>query len=214
MSALVVNEIFRSIQGESTRAGEPCVFVRLTACDLRCTWCDTEYAFHEGTKQTVAEVLDRVEAWDVRLVTVTGGEPLLQKSTPELITSLLDRGRTVLVETGGHRDITGLDSRAIRILDLKAPSSGQTDRMRWGNLDDLRATDEVKIVVRDRIDYDWALKTIHSRGIEGRCPILLSPVHGELDPATLAGWILESGAPVRLQIQLHRLLWPETLRGV
>ena len=213
-NSLVINEIFRSIQGESTRSGLPCTFVRLTACDLRCSWCDTEYAFHEGTKRTVEDVVAEVERLGGGLVEITGGEPLLQKNVHSLAQSLLAAGHTVMLETGGHRDIAPVDPRVIRIVDLKAPSSGETGRMRWANLAELRATDEIKIVIADRADFDWAVETIRAHRLEGRCPILLSPVHGRLDAAELAGWLLEAGVEARVQLQLHKLLWPAALRGV
>jgi len=211
---LVVNEIFHSIQGESAHAGRPCVFVRLTACDLRCRWCDTEYAFHEGEPRTVEDVLGEVGKYPCELVEVTGGEPLLQRGAHELMRRLADGGKEVLLETGGHRDITGVDPRVRRILDLKAPGSGESERNRWENVADLRPADNVKIVVADRTDFDWAVKVIAEHGITDRCPVFLSPVHGELEPAELAAWMLESGTPARLQLQLHKLLWPAALRGV
>jgi 7-carboxy-7-deazaguanine synthase len=214
MSSLVINEIFHSIQGESTFAGRPCVFVRLTACDLRCKWCDTEYAFYEGKKREVAEVAAEVLAVDCDLVEITGGEPLLQPTVHELIAALLEHGRTVLIETGGHRDISKLDPRVKRIVDVKTPSSGEQARMLWSNLEHLKDGDEVKFVVQDREDFDYALEVIRGRALEGRVPLLLSPAHGALDPAELAGWILESGVKARLQLQVHKIVWPHVLRGV
>jgi len=214
MSTIVVNEIFRSVQGESTHAGRPCVFVRLTACDLRCAWCDTEYAFHEGTRREVADVVEEVLAWDCELVEVTGGEPLLQPGVHELAGELLERGRTVLLETGGHRDISGVDPRVKRIVDVKTPSSGESHRNRWENFRELKEGDELKFVVQDRADFDWALDVIRGHGLEGRCPLLFSPVWGKLDPSWLADWLLASGVRARLQLQLHKILWPEVLRGV
>jgi 7-carboxy-7-deazaguanine synthase len=214
MGKLVVNEIFHSIQGESVHAGRPCVFVRLTACDLRCRWCDTEYAFHEGTKRGVADVVAEVERFGCPLVEVTGGEPLLQPGVHELMDRLLESGHEVLLETGGHRDITGVDPRVRRIVDLKAPGSGEEARNRWENLADLRATDNVKVVIADRRDFEWAVRAVAEHGVAERCPVLFSPVHGELEPAELAAWILESGTPARMQLQLHKLLWPSVVRGV
>lgn len=214
MSTIVVNEIFHSIQGESTLAGRPCVFVRLTACDLRCAWCDTEYAFHEGTKRAVADVVEEACRFPCDLVEVTGGEPLLQPSVHELIAALLARGKTVMLETGGHRDITPLDPRVRRIVDVKTPSSREQDRMHWPNLAALKDGDEVKFVVADRADFDYALRVVREHGLAGRVPLLFSPVHGSLAPAELAAWILESGVEARLQLQLHKLLWPSALRGV
>jgi 7-carboxy-7-deazaguanine synthase len=214
MSALIVNEIFHSIQGESTRAGLPYVFVRLTACDLRCSWCDTEYAFYEGAKREVEEVVRDVERYGCDLVEITGGEPLLQPNVHELIAVLLERGKTVMIETGGHRDIAPLDSRVIRIVDVKTPSSGESHRVRTENFALLRPTDELKFVIRDRADFDWSLGMIERHGLAAKCPLLFSPVAGELDPAELAGWLLGSGLRARLQLQLHKIVWPEALRGV
>jgi 7-carboxy-7-deazaguanine synthase len=212
-ASLVVNEIFHSIQGEATHAGVPCVFVRLTACDLRCRWCDTEYAFHEGTSLPIPEIVARVAAFGCPLVEVTGGEPLLQRHTPMLVRALLDRGHEVLVETGGHLDIGGLDPRARVILDLKCPGSGEAAKNRWENLDRLEAKDAIKFVIADRGDYDWASETLRRLTLAGRAPVFFAPVHGELDPARLAGWILEDRLPVRLQLQIHKLLWGDR-RGV
>lgn len=214
MTKLVVNEIFHSIQGESTLAGRPCVFVRLTACDLRCSWCDTEYAFYEGAKRDLDDVVAEVLRYDCDLVELTGGEPLLQPGVHDLAIALLDRGKTVMIETGGHRDISALDPRVRRIVDVKTPSSGESARMHWPNLDVLREGDEVKFVIQDRADFDYAADVIRRHGLEARVPLLLSPVHGRLDAAELARWILESGIRARLQLQLHKILWPAALRGV
>ncbi|MEZ5063642.1 MAG: radical SAM protein [bacterium] len=211
---LIVNEIFHSIQGESVEAGRPCVFVRLTACDLRCRWCDTEYAFTEGKRRSLDDVMAEIDSYDCGLVEVTGGEPLLQAAVHPLIARLLDAGREVMLETGGHRDITGVDPRVRRIVDLKAPGSGEVARNRLENLADLRATDNVKVVIADREDFDWALSVLAKHDVEARCPVLFSPVHGELEPAELARWMLESGTTARLQLQLHKLLWPAATRGV
>jgi 7-carboxy-7-deazaguanine synthase len=214
MSTIVVNEIFRSVQGESTHAGLPCVFVRLTACDLRCSWCDTEYAFYEGTKREVADVVAEVLAWDCDLVELTGGEPLLQPGVLDLARELLDRGKTVLLETGGHRDISGVDPRVKRIVDVKTPSSGESRRNRFENFQELKDGDELKFVVLDRADFDWSVGVIREHGLEHRCPLLFSPVWGRLEPAELAGWLLASGVRARVQLQLHKILWPEAVRGV
>jgi 7-carboxy-7-deazaguanine synthase len=214
MSTIVVNEIFRSIQGESTHAGLPCVFVRLTACDLRCSWCDTEYAFYDGTKREVADVVEEVLAWDCDLVELTGGEPLLQQGVHELARELLDRGKTVLLETGGHRDISGVDPRVKRIVDVKTPSSGESRRNRFENFRELKDGDELKFVVLDRADFDWSIAVIGEHALEGRCPLLFSPVWGRLAPSDLAGWLLASGVRARVQLQLHKILWPHALRGV
>ena len=214
MEALQVNEIFYSIQGESSFAGRPCVFVRLTGCNLRCTWCDTAYAFHEGRRMGLDEILRAVEAHPARLVELTGGEPLLQPDALPLMRQLADRGWTVLLETGGSLELTGVDPRVVRIVDVKCPGSGESERNLWSNLAGLRATDEVKFVLVDRADFDFAGQVLDQRlgGFEGT--VHFSPVWGRLEPVTLAGWILESGRAVKLQLQLHKLLWPAETRGV
>jgi 7-carboxy-7-deazaguanine synthase len=212
---LTVNEIFYSIQGESTLAGRPCVFVRLTACDLRCSWCDTAYAFYEGDKRTVDEVVAEVEGYGCPLVEITGGEPLLQDDVYPLMEALLARGLTVLLETGGHRSIGRVPGAVVRIVDVKCPASGEAHRNDWTNLAALAPHDEVKFVIQDRTDYDFAVDVVSRHDLAGRCAaILFSPVKGVLDPATLSAWMLADHVPARLQIQLHKLLWPDTLRGV
>jgi len=211
---LVVNEIFHSIQGESTHAGRPCVFVRLTGCNLRCVWCDTAFAFHEGCEMTVDEILVRVRAFDCTLVEVTGGEPLLQKGAVPLMRNLVDRGFEVLLETGGSLPIDDVPAGVRRIVDVKCPESGESDRNLWTNLEQLRDGDELKFALAGREDYLWAREQIASRGLAGRAPIVFSPVHDALDPGEMARWVLEDGLPVRVQIQLHKALWPGVLRGV
>lgn len=211
---LRVNEIFHSIQGESTHAGEPCVFVRLSGCNLRCRWCDTGYAFHEGREMAVGQVLREVERFECRLVEITGGEPLLQRDVLPLMERLLARGRHVMLETGGSLDIRSVPEGVLRIIDVKCPGSGESERNRWENLDDLREGDELKFVLADRADYLWASEQIRARSLAGLCPLLFSPVHGELDAAELAGWVLADGLPVRVQLQLHKIIWPGVLRGV
>ena len=211
---LTVNEIFHSIQGESTHAGRPCVFVRLTGCNLRCVWCDTEYAFHEGDSMGVAEVLRRVEGYGCDLVELTGGEPLLQPAAIPLMEELLARGFEVLLETGGSLPIDRVPAGVRRVIDLKCPGSGESERNRWENLELLREGDELKFVIAGREDYDWAMETIDERGLANRCPLIFSPTHERLEPAELARWILEDGARVRLQVQLHKILWPSATRGV
>ncbi|MCI0526438.1 MAG: radical SAM protein [Nitrospira sp.] len=209
-----INEIFYSIQGESTRAGHPCIFVRLTGCNLRCIWCDTAYAFYEGEEMTVDEVLDRVKDYPCRLVEVTGGEPLLQQDVHPLITRLLDRGYQVLIETAGSLDIREVDSRANIIMDIKCPASEMMDRMRWENIESLTPKDEVKFVIKDYHDFEWACQITQQYGLISRCPVLFSPVFGELEPRRLAQWILEDGLKVHLQIQLHKYIWDPQMRGV
>ena len=213
--SLLINEIFYSIQGESTRAGCPCVFVRLTGCNLRCSWCDTEYAFSEGRKMTVAEVSKRVMGYRCELVEVTGGEPLLQAAVYPLVDALLAAGKTVLIETSGASDISGLDPRAIRIMDLKCPGSGEADRNLWSNLDRLTPHDEIKFVVSDRADYEWARAVILERKLASRVnAVLLSCAFDRLAPASLAAWILEDRLPARLQLQIHKHIWHPQARGV
>jgi 7-carboxy-7-deazaguanine synthase len=212
---LTVNEIFHSIQGESTYAGEPCVFVRLTACDLRCRWCDTPYAFHEGRKMSVDEVVRAVDAYGCPMVEITGGEPLLQADVRPLMERLLEAGRTVLVETGGHRSIAGLPERVIRIVDIKCPGSGESGKMDWSNLARLTTRDEVKFVIADRVDYEYARDVLRREGLNERCrAVLFSPVHGELDPKLLAEWVLADRLPVRMQVQVHKYIWDPLTRGV
>jgi 7-carboxy-7-deazaguanine synthase len=212
---LTINEIFYSIQGESTYAGRPCVFVRLTACDLRCSWCDTTYAFYEGRKQSLDQVLAEVERLDCPLVEVTGGEPLLQDDVYPLMQSLLDRGRTVLLETGGQHSTANVPRSDITILDVKCPGSGEAHRNDWSNLDRLRPHDEVKFVVKDRADYEYARDVVLRYRLDERtAAVLFSPVHGILHPRAMAEWILEDHLPVRLQLQLHKYVWDPTTRGV
>ena len=211
---LKVNEIFFSIQGEGTRAGEPCVFVRLTGCPLRCVWCDTAYAFHEGELMSEDEVAAKVAAHPCRLVELTGGEPLAQPAAFPFITRLLDSGYEVLVETSGHVLIDRLDPRAVAILDVKAPGSGETARMEWKNLELLKHKDEAKFVIGDRADYEWSRDLVREKRLHERCPVLFSPVHGALDPGTLARWVLDDGVRARVQLQLHKYLWPGVERGV
>ena len=212
---LTVNEIFYSIQGESTRAGKPCVFVRLTACDLRCSWCDTPYAFHEGRKMSVDAVVDAVSAYRCDLVEITGGEPLLQDDVYPLMERLITEGRTVMLETGGHRPIDRVPAAVLKIVDVKCPGSGEADRNDWANLDKLSPHDEVKFVILDRRDYDFARQVIDQHGLAARAAaVLMSPVHGVLDPRTLSEWMLADRVPARLQLQLHKYIWSPTTRGV
>jgi len=211
---LRVTEIFHSIQGESTFAGQPCVFVRLTGCPLRCTWCDTEYAFYGGTEQSLDEVVAKVHEYECRLVEVTGGEPLAQPHAAELLKRLCDEGFTVLLETSGALDTSPVDPRVRMILDVKCPGSGMTDRMHWPNVERLRSQDEVKFVIQDRVDYEWAKTVLARHLVPARCVVLFSPVFGRLDPRELAEWILADRLPVRFQLQMHKHIWSPDMRGV
>jgi len=209
-----VTEIFSSIQGESTFAGLPCTFVRLTGCPLRCDYCDTAYAFSGGSEMTVDEVLAQVADHAIDLVEVTGGEPLAQKETPTLLTRLLAAGHQVLLETSNGLPIDSVPDGVHVILDLKSPGSGEVAANRWENLDRLDARGEIKLVLTDRADFDWAVETIATHHLVGRWPLLMAPVFGKLDPAELAAWILEAHLPVRLQLQLHKLIWGAERTGV
>jgi len=206
MVSVRITEIFHSIQGESTHAGLPCVFVRLTGCLLRCVWCDTAYAFHGGTEMDLEEILAEVARHPCRRVEVTGGEPLAQKDVLPLLRRLCDLGYTVLLETSGSIDVSGVDERVIKIMDVKCPGSGESAKNRWENFAHLSPRDEVKFVIRDRADFDWAYAVVRERDLSAKHPVLFSPVHGELDPQALSEWIIESGLDVRLQIQLHKVL--------
>jgi 7-carboxy-7-deazaguanine synthase len=214
MSSLVINEIFHSIQGESSHIGKPCVFVRLTYCNLRCSYCDTAYAFYEGKKMTPAEILAAVDAYSCRLVEVTGGEPLLQDGVYDLMTELCDRGHETLLETGGSIDISRVDPRVHRIVDFKCPSSGMVEKNLWTNVRRLTPNDEVKYVIGTREDFEWAVEMIATHEIDRKCPVLMSVVFGVLPPIDLAQWILERGLNVRLQMQLHKYIWEPEMRGV
>lgn len=212
---LTVNEIFHSIQGESTYAGRPCVFVRLTACDLRCSWCDTAYAFHEGHTMSVDEVVAAVGGHLCPLVEITGGEPLLQDDVYPLMDRLLAEGRTVMLETGGHRPIGRVPAAVVKIVDVKCPGSGEADRNDWSNLDRLAPHDQVKFVVSDRADYEFAKDVIARHDLTSRtAAVLISPVHGVLEPRALSEWMLADRSPARLQLQLHKYIWSPTKRGV
>jgi 7-carboxy-7-deazaguanine synthase len=212
---LTVNEIFHSIQGESTYVGEPCVFVRLTACDLRCTWCDTPYAFHEGRKMSVDEVLSEVDRYECGTVEITGGEPLLQREVYPLMERLLAAGKRVLIETGGHRSIEHVPSGVIRIMDVKCPGSGEAGKVDWENLQRVTSQDQIKFVIKDRADYEYARDVVTRERLPGMVDaILFSPVHGVQDARQLAEWILADRLPVRLQLQAHKFIWSPDTRGV
>jgi len=209
-----VSELFYSIQGETSYAGRPCAFVRLAGCNLDCVYCDTRYAREGGTTMTVDEMVRETTKQQVRLVMVTGGEPLVQNETPELVQRFVAMGHTVLVETNGSLDIDLLPDKAVRIVDMKCPDSGMSDRMLFSNLDRLRDTDEVKFVISSRQDYLWAKQMATTYSLAGRVTVLFSPVYGMLKPRDLAGWILDDHLECILQLQLHKIIWSEKQRGV
>ncbi len=207
VSSLRISEIFFSLQGETSRVGFPTVFVRLTGCPLRCGYCDTEYAFYGGKRMAISAILAEVANYAVRYVTVTGGEPLAQKECPALLRLLADAGYSISLETSGALDVSAVDTRVSKIMDIKTPGSGEVEKNRWSNLQHLSSHDEVKFVLCDESDYSWAVDVIRERQLDRLCPILFSPVHGELEPAELAAWVLRDRVPVRVQVQLHKLLW-------
>jgi 7-carboxy-7-deazaguanine synthase len=213
-ATLVVHEVYASLQGESTWAGLPCGFVRLSACHLRCSWCDTPHAFDEGARRSLDDVVSEAHALGTKLVEITGGEPLLQPGVYPLMARLADLGHTVLLETSGSLDVSKVDPRVVKIVDVKCPGSGEVDANRWENLDVLSKRDEIKFVLADRADYEWARDTIRARGLEGRPGVLLSVAHGLLAPADVARWMLEDKLDARFQLQMHKVLWDPTARGV
>jgi len=212
---LTINEIYLSVQGESTWAGLPCVFVRLTGCDLRCTYCDTEYAFYEGKKRPLQEIFDEVVPLDCPLVEITGGEPLLQKNVLPLMTALCDAGKTVLIETSGAHDISKIDRRVHRIMDLKTPSSGECGRNLFFNIGFLEERDEVKFVLGSREDYEWTRQQIREHSLNKRVrAVLLSPIFGKIEPRDIVDWMLADKLPARFQLQMHKFIWEPRARGV
>lgn len=213
-NTLVINEIYPSIQGESSYAGLPCVFVRLTGCNLRCSYCDTEYAFYEGNRQTVDEVVAQTVSYKIPLIEITGGEPLLQRGCATLARKLLESGHRVLVETSGTFPIDVLPQGTIRIMDLKCPSSGESDKNDWSNIDRLNAHDEVKFVIGDRPDYEWTRDVMHRYDLSKRCTVLLSVVFAKIEPVTVTEWMLEDRLDARFQLQMHKYIWDPKKRGV
>ena len=209
-----INEIYKSIQGESSKAGSPCVFVRLTFCNLRCSYCDSEYAFYEGTDFTVDKIIEEIKKYDCRLVEITGGEPLFQDECLELMKRLCDEGFDVMVETGGSLPIKDIDKRVMIIMDLKCPSSKMMKKNLYENIDYIKPTDEIKFVVGSREDYEWCKEIISKYQLEQKCELLFSVVFGELDPAKLVEWILEDKLNVRFQLQMHKFIWEPSKKGV
>jgi 7-carboxy-7-deazaguanine synthase len=207
---LRISEIFYSLQGETSRVGLPTVFVRLTGCPLRCTYCDTRYAFSGGHDMGIEQIIEQVNLYNTRYVTITGGEPLAQESCLLLLCALCNHGYDVSLETSGALDVTGVDSRVSKVLDIKTPASGEVDKNRWSNLDRLTAHDEIKFVLADRADYDWAVRIMQEHKLINKCPLLFAPVQEKLSPTKLAGWILHDQLQVRMQVQLHKLLWGNT----
>lgn len=214
-SGLQINEIFYSVQGESTHAGRACVFVRLTGCNLRCKWCDTEYAFYEGRRMSLEEILDTVRTYRCDLVEITGGEPLLQEGVYPLMDAMLARGMTVMLETSGASDVSRVDPRVIKVMDLKCPQSGESSRNLWSNLKHLTRIDEVKFVIAGREDYEWTRGVIAEHTLAARVgAILLSPAFGLIEPRLITEWMLEDRLPARMQLQMHKHIWPPDTRGV
>lgn len=211
---LRINEIFYSIQGESVYAGLPCVFIRLTYCNLRCSYCDTAYAFYEGDWQSFDNIIQDVKKYNCNLVEITGGEPLLQENVLILMTRLCDEGYTVLIETGGHMSIENIDSRVRKIMDLKCPSSSESDKIYWPNIKYLNKNDQVKFVIGDLEDYQFAKEIIYQYHLDDICPILVSPVFGKMNPSDMADWILNDNLPVRMQLQIHKFIWEPETKGV
>lgn len=211
---LVINEIFHSIQGESTHAGRPCVFVRLTYCNIRCSYCDTAYAFYEGKQLMIGDIVDSVVSYKCDLVEITGGEPLFQENVHELMKQLCDKGKEVLLETGGSLDIAGVDPRVKRIVDFKCPSSDMVKKNQWENAKHLREGDEVKFVIGSREDYEWAKEMIDLHKLREKSPILMSVTFGTLEPVKLAEWILADRLVVRFQLQIHKQIWSPEAKGV
>ena len=212
--SLKVNELFISIQGESSFAGLPCVFVRLTGCPLRCSWCDTTYAYQDGQDVPIDDIVEQVLAFEVPLVELTGGEPLAQRRVHDLLRRLCDAGKTVLLETSGHLDVSRVDQRVHVVMDIKCPSSGMTNKMRWANLDALKPTDEVKFVIGGREDYEFARDSIVNYQLGDRCHPLLSIVFGTVHASDVVRWMLEDKVPARFQLQMHKSIWPPDKRGV
>ncbi len=211
---LKINEIYYSLQGESTHMGRPCIFIRLTYCNLRCSYCDTEYAFYEGSELALSKIIERVKSYKCKLVEVTGGEPLIQKNVLPLMQVLCESGFEVLLETAGHMDISQTDPRVKRIMDIKCPSSGEAGKMNWKNIEHLKIGDEVKFVVGSQEDLEYSKKTIIAHDLHQRCEVIISPVFNKISNQKIAEWIIKNNLPVRMQIQLHKMIWEPDSRGV
>jgi len=213
-TTLKINEIYKSIQGESTHTGRPCIFVRLTYCNLRCTYCDTEYAFYEGKEKKIDTIMDEVKSMNCTLVEVTGGEPLFQPNCIELLNRLVNEGYEVMLETGGSISISDVPKSIIKIVDFKCPTSGMMKKNLWSILDDIQSHDEIKFVIGNREDFDWACKRINEYSLAEKCTILFSPVFGEIEPKKIIDWIVDENIPVRFQLQSHKYIWPSEKKGV
>ena len=212
--SLKVNEIYYSIQGESTHAGRPCIFIRLTYCNLRCTYCDTEYAFYEGKDIEIPEIMAKIKQWNCNLVEVTGGEPLFQDECIDLLNELTNQNYEVLLETGGSLSISDVPIEIVRIVDFKCPSSGMEKKNLWSIVNDLQPHDEVKFVIGNREDFDWAIDMLNNYSLNEKCSILFSPTFGKIDPSLIVEWILEGDIPVRMQLQMHKHIWETEGKGV
>ena len=212
--ALKINEIYYSVQGESTHAGRPCIFIRLTYCNLRCSYCDTEYAFYDGKDMEITNIVSEIKRWDCNLVEVTGGEPLFQDECIDLLNELVNSNYEVMLETGGSLSISDVPKKVVKIVDFKCPSSGMVKKNLWSIVDDLQAHDEVKFVIGNREDFDWAKDRITEYSMDKICTLLFSPTFGEIDPQQIVEWILAENLPVRMQLQMHKMIWSPEEKGV
>ena len=212
--SLKINEIYYSVQGESTHAGRPCIFIRLTYCNLRCSYCDTEYAFYDGKDMEITDIMSEIKRWDCNLVEVTGGEPLFQEECIDLLHELINSNYEVMLETGGSLSISDVPKKVVKIVDFKCPSSGMVKKNLWSIVDDLQAHDEVKFVIGNREDFDWAKDRITEYSLDKICTLLFSPTFGEIDPQQIVEWILAENLPVRMQLQMHKMIWSPEEKGV
>ena len=212
--SLKINEIYYSVQGESTHAGRPCIFIRLTYCNLRCSYCDTEYAFYDGKDMEITYIMSEIKRWDCNLVEVTGGEPLFQDECIDLLNELVNSNYEVMLETGGSLSISDVPKKVVKIVDFKCPSSGMVKKNLWSIVDDLQAHDEVKFVIGNREDFDWAKDHIMEYSLDKICTLLFSPTFGEIDPQQIVEWILAENLPVRMQLQMHKMIWSPEEKGV